>query len=168
MSPLARATLKPGPRSSPRRPHLIRIVLAQALAVALCGLVPAYAAALVQMPSPGAMIHGTELDFGGTRSFGHAVALSGDGQIALVGSPGDGEWAGAAYTFKKQSGKWLDKRRDTPRTHASSIALPEPARGVSPGTTRTARDTRQAEDLTATDGAYNPAEQKAEWRKGRE
>jgi hypothetical protein len=38
--------------------------------------------------------------------FGEAVALSGDGSTGLVGGPGDGEGAGAAWVFTQSEGSW--------------------------------------------------------------
>ncbi len=37
---------------------------------------------------------------------GRSVALSADGQTALLGGPGDDDYTGAAWAFKRTSGKW--------------------------------------------------------------
>ncbi|HEX3910737.1 MAG TPA: hypothetical protein VHW67_08560 [Solirubrobacteraceae bacterium] len=41
--------------------------------------------------------------------FGASVALSGDGQTALVGGPGDEETAGAAWVFAREGASWLQQ-----------------------------------------------------------
>ncbi|HTA35821.1 MAG TPA: IPT/TIG domain-containing protein [Solirubrobacteraceae bacterium] len=38
--------------------------------------------------------------------FGRSVALSGDASLALIGGPGDEEYAGAAWTFTRSSSGW--------------------------------------------------------------
>ncbi len=44
---------------------------------------------------------------GGSGHFGRSVALSGDGDTALVGSPGDGEGEGALWFFTRNGSTWL-------------------------------------------------------------
>jgi hypothetical protein len=48
------------------------------------------------------------------RSFcvvqGHSVAISGDGNIAIVGGPGDNDDAGAAWVFTRNGGVWSQQR----------------------------------------------------------
>jgi hypothetical protein len=41
--------------------------------------------------------------------FGMSVALSGDGQTALIGGPGDEETAGAAWVFAREGASWLQQ-----------------------------------------------------------
>ncbi|HEX4484491.1 MAG TPA: IPT/TIG domain-containing protein [Solirubrobacteraceae bacterium] len=43
--------------------------------------------------------------------FGRSVALSGDGSLALVGGPGDAEYAGAAWTFARSGSGWTQQAR---------------------------------------------------------
>jgi hypothetical protein len=38
---------------------------------------------------------------------GHSVAISADGNTAIVGAPGDGDGAGAAWVFTRSGGVWL-------------------------------------------------------------
>jgi hypothetical protein len=38
--------------------------------------------------------------------FGRSVALSGDGSLALIGAPGEAEFAGAAWTFARDGSGW--------------------------------------------------------------
>jgi len=42
----------------------------------------------------------------GEGVFGAAVALSGEGNVALIGGPGDSEGAGAAWTFTRSGSTW--------------------------------------------------------------
>ena len=43
--------------------------------------------------------------------FGEAVALSGDGNTALIGAPGGGYTAGAVYVFTRTAGVWTQQAR---------------------------------------------------------
>jgi hypothetical protein len=42
-------------------------------------------------------------------SQGHAVALSADGNTALVGGPGDNSWGGASWVFTRTGGVWTQQ-----------------------------------------------------------
>jgi hypothetical protein len=42
----------------------------------------------------------------GEGSFGFSVALSSDGNTALIGGPGDNKFVGAAWVFTRSEGKW--------------------------------------------------------------
>jgi hypothetical protein len=60
--------------------------------------------------------------------FGTSVALSGDGNTAIVGGPGDNAGAGAAWVFTRGSNSWIEQARLTPGTggalmFGSSVAL---------------------------------------------
>jgi RHS repeat-associated protein len=43
------------------------------------------------------------------RYFGQSVALSGDGNTAVVGGPGEGENVGAVWVFTRSEGKWTQQ-----------------------------------------------------------
>jgi hypothetical protein len=43
---------------------------------------------------------------GAFAHFGRSVALSGDGSLALIGAPGEDEFAGAAWTFARSGSVW--------------------------------------------------------------
>jgi hypothetical protein len=45
----------------------------------------------------------------GTGYFGRSVALSSDGQTAIIGGPGDDDYAGAAWTFARAGESWLQQ-----------------------------------------------------------
>ena len=45
----------------------------------------------------------------GTALFGVSVAISGDGNAAIVGGPGDNATAGAAWVFTRSGGQWLQQ-----------------------------------------------------------
>ena len=45
----------------------------------------------------------------GTGEFGEAVALSGEGGIALIGGPGDSEGVGAAWVFVRSGSTWTQQ-----------------------------------------------------------
>jgi hypothetical protein len=48
---------------------------------------------------------------GGFSQFGHAVALSSDGNTALIGGPGDGSDHGAAWAFKRTGTVWAPQMK---------------------------------------------------------
>ncbi len=54
--------------------------------------------------------------------FGASVALSGDGNTALVGAPGAVDWnrTGAAYVFTRSGGSWTQQQELTPSDSAAS------------------------------------------------
>jgi hypothetical protein len=51
----------------------------------------------------------TANDENGGASFGTSVALSGDGNTALIGGPGDDEGSGAAWVFTRSDGTWAQQ-----------------------------------------------------------
>ena len=51
----------------------------------------------------------TAEDEAGAALFGFSVALSADGNTALVGGPGDGDGAGAAWVFIRAGGTWFQQ-----------------------------------------------------------
>ncbi len=55
----------------------------------------------------GEKLTGAEETQGG--GFGSSVALSGDGQTALIGGPGDEETAGAAWVFAREGTTWVQQ-----------------------------------------------------------
>jgi hypothetical protein len=62
-------------------------------------------------------------------SFGQAVALSGDGNTALIGGPQDNGGAGAAWVFTRSGSTWkqqaelLGSKKPRPDSFGSSVAL---------------------------------------------
>ena len=59
-----------------------------------------------------------------TRGFGRSVALSGDGELALIGAPYSGARRGQAWVFTRSGGAW---------TAAETLESPEPGPGGSFG-----------------------------------
>jgi FG-GAP repeat len=45
----------------------------------------------------------------GEGAFGESVALSGDGDTALIGGPEDNDWAGAAWVFARSGSTWTQQ-----------------------------------------------------------
>src|SRR6516162_3978145 len=76
--------------------------------VLLCGLLPGPAEA--QFKQQGDKLVGTSVSPSGPAQQGRAVALSGDGNTAIVGGPNDnavGQSAvGAAWVFTRARGAW--------------------------------------------------------------
>jgi len=48
-------------------------------------------------------------ELGGEGEFGTSVALSGDGDTALIGGPGDDDDVGAAWAFTRSGGTWAEQ-----------------------------------------------------------
>jgi hypothetical protein len=63
-----------------------------------------------------------------TRMFGTSVALSGDGDTALIGEPWDNNLAGAAWEFTRSGSSWT--RQDSKLTSADEIGSGEFGAGV--------------------------------------
>jgi hypothetical protein len=51
----------------------------------------------------------TGLEENGEGWFGYSVALSLEGNIALIGGPGDNKYVGAAWVFARSEGKWTQQ-----------------------------------------------------------
>jgi hypothetical protein len=54
----------------------------------------------------------------GVSHFGRSVALSGDGDTAVIGGPGDGEGEGAVWVFTRSGSTWAEQEKLTPGDEA--------------------------------------------------
>jgi hypothetical protein len=63
---------------------------------------------------------------GGLWSQGASVALSGDGNTAIVGGPSDNRTTGAAWVFTRSSGGWIQQGNKLVGTGASASEPPLP------------------------------------------
>ncbi len=64
----------------------------------------------------------TPLDPSGSGGFGGRVALSADGQVALVGASGDGGGAGAAWIFLRAGSSWVQQGARLQPTDATGLS----------------------------------------------
>src|SRR5690349_492175 len=95
--------------TAPRSPHRICVTLP--LMVLVCSLLPA--AAKAQFIQQGPKLVGTGAVKNGyiDVSQGDSVALSGDGNTAIVGGQGDNDAAGAAWVFTRSAGVWTQQAK---------------------------------------------------------
>lgn len=83
-------------------------------------------ASIVPLAQHGAKL--TALDELGQGEFGGAVAVSADGDTALIGGTGDNHLIGAAWVFTRSGGLWYQQSKLTPtdsvgQAHVGSVAL---------------------------------------------
>jgi hypothetical protein len=98
-------------RGRRRRLELACVSLAVGLSVALAYGSASQATAPVALVQQGSKL--TAAEAAGKGEFGHAVALSADGETALIGAPRDGGETGAAVVLTRSGSTWTEQAKLT-------------------------------------------------------
>jgi len=118
LSTIKKTAMKPG--------H--NILCGLAFVVLLCSLLPA--AAEAQFSQQGPKLVGTGAGSAGPEQ-GSSVAVSADGNTAIVGGPFDNSGAGAAWVFTRAGGAWTQQMK-----LVGTGAIGDPGQGWSGGAFR--------------------------------